>query len=214
MNWLTRLLTNRADTATLDAPLRKAIRDWDALPSPDLARPHFETRYVIVNTEASGLDLDKDRLIAVGAVALDGAILSPHESYYARLDPDPATALVNLLTFVGKGPVVVYNAAFNRTLLERALNESLGVGADWLWLDLYWLLPSLYEDYIDRPSRLADWMKAFNIETFQRHHGLGDAWAIAQLMLAAQSRALLLGVNNARALGDLERTRRQLMRQG
>lgn len=214
MNWLTRLLTNRADTEALDAPLREAIRQWDALPPPDLARPHFETRYVIVNTEASGLDLEKDRLLAVGAVALDGGILSPHESFYARLDPDPTTAIVNLLTFIGKGPVVVYNSAFNRTLLERALGEQVGVGPDWLWLDLYWLLPSLYEDYIDRPSRLADWMKAFNIETFQRHHGLGDAWAIAQLMLAAQSRALLLGVNNARALADVERMRRQLLRQG
>lgn len=214
MNWLTRLLTNRADTEALDAPLREAIRLWNALPPPDLARPHFETRYVIVNTEASGLDLEKDRLLAVGAVALDGGILSPHESFYARLDPDPTTALVNLLTFIGKGPVVVYNSSFNRTLLERALGEQVGVGPDWLWLDLYWLLPSLYEDYIDRPSRLADWMKAFNIETFQRHHGLGDAWAIAQLMQAAQSRALLLGVNNARALADVERTRRQLLRQG
>lgn len=213
MSWLTRLVGSRADTASLDAPLRDAIAQWQALPPPDLGKPHFETRYVVVNTEASGLDLDKDRLLAVGAVAIDGAVLSPHASYYARLDPDPAAALVNLLTFAGKGPVVVYNAAFNRTLLERALNEHLGVSPDWLWLDLYWLLPGLYEEYLDRPSRLADWMKAFDIETFQRHHGLGDGWAIAQLMLAAQSRAPLLGVNNSRSLADLERTRRQLMRQ-
>jgi DNA polymerase-3 subunit epsilon len=56
-------------------------------------------------------------------------------------------------------------------------------------------------------------MKAFGIETFQRHHALGDAWVIAQLMLAAQSRALQAGTSSARSLADLERNRRQLSRQ-
>lgn len=213
MNWLTRLVGHRTNTDALPAPLRESVDRWAALPAPDLGKPHFETRYVVLNTEASGLDLDKDRLLAVGAVAVDGAILTPNASLYATLEPDPRHALVDLLTFAGKSPIVVYNAAFNRTLIERALSDQLGVAPDWLWIDLYWLLPGLYEDYLDRPSRLADWMKAFDIETFQRHHGLGDAWAVAQLMLAAQSRASLLGVHSARSLGDLERMRRQLMRQ-
>jgi len=214
MNWLTRLLSNRADTASLDAPLRDALARWQALPQPDLGKAHFETRYVVINTEATGLNLESDRLLAVGAIAIDGALLSPHDSYYARLEPDPATALTNLLTFSGAGPVVVFNAAFNRSLLERALTEHLGITPEWAWLDLQWLLPTLYDEHIDRPARLADWMKAFSIETFQRHHALGDAWAVAQLMLAAQSRALATGLNTPRSLAELERLRRQLRRHG
>lgn len=214
MNWLTRLLSNRADTAALDAPLRDTLARWQALPQPDLGKAHFETRYVVINTEATGLNLESDRLLAVGAIAIDGALLSPHDSYYARLEPDPATALTNLLTFSGTGPVVVFNAAFNRSLLDRALTEHLGITPEWVWLDLHWLLPALYGEHIDRPARLADWMKAFGIETFQRHHALGDAWAIAQLMLAAQSRALALGLNTPRSLAELERSRRQLRRHG
>lgn len=212
MNWLTRLLSNRADTASLDVPQREALAQWHALPPPDLGKAHFETRYVVINTEATGLNLETDQLLAIGATGIDGTQLSPHDSYYARLEPDPATALINLLTFSGAGPVVVFNAAFNRTLLERALAEHLGVTPDWIWIDLHWLLPGLYDEYIDRPARLADWQKAFGIETFEHRHALNNAWAIAQLMLAAQSRARALGLNTPRSLVDLERSRRQLRR--
>ncbi|MCK9987371.1 MAG: DNA polymerase III subunit epsilon [Azoarcus sp.] len=214
MNWLTRLLGTRTDTTSLDAPLRDAIASWEALAAPELGSAHFETRYVVINTEATGLDLDKDRLLAVAAIAIDREHLSPHDSYYAPLEPDAATALTNLLTFAGKGPVVVFNASFNRSLLERALDEHLGLTPDWTWLDLHWLLPALYDEHIDGPARLADWMKAFGIETFQRHHALGGAWAIAQLMLAAQARARALGLNTPRSLADLEHSRRQLRRHG
>jgi DNA polymerase-3 subunit epsilon len=214
MNWLSRLLTNRADTASLDRALREALAHWQALPKPDAALPHFETRYVVINTEASGLDLDHDRLLAVGAVAIDGGLLSPRESYYAKLEADAATALTNLLTFTAAGPAVVYNAGFNRTLLERALATHLGVEPEWIWLDLFCLMPALYGELIAGPARLADWLIAFGIETFQRRHALGDAWAIAQLMLAAQSRALSLGLNSARSLVELERTDRELRARG
>ncbi len=213
MNWLTRLLSNRSDTSALDAPLRETLAHWQALPRPDLGKAHFETRYVVVNTEATGLDLDKDRLLALGAIAIDGGVISPKESFYARLEPDPATVLTNLLTFAGAGPVVVFNAAFNRTMLERAMEAHLGITPDWTWIDLYWLLPALYHEHIDTPARLADWMRAFDIETFQRHHALGDAWAIAQLTIAALSRGLAQGVTSPRSLVDLERSGRQLRRQ-
>lgn len=213
MNWITRLLSNRTDITALDIALRETLAHWQAAPEPDLGAAHFEARYVIVNTEATGLDLDTARLLAVGAIAVDGGLLSPTASYHAKLEPDPATALVNLLTFCGAGPVVVFNAGFNRTLLERALGEHLGIKPEWTWLDLHWLLPALYGELIDRPARLADWMKAFGIETFQRHHALGDAWVIAQLMLAAQARALALGLKTPRSLAELERSCRQLRQQ-
>ena len=52
-------------------------------------------------------------------------------------------------------------------------------------------------------------MESFGIDTFQRHHALGDAWAIAQLLLAAQAKASARGAHSPQALADIERSYRQ-----
>ena len=113
---------------------------------------------------------------------------------------------------MGKNPLVVFSASFNRNMLERALQEHLALTTELLWLDLYFLLPSLFPEKLERPSRLGDWMTAFGIETFQRHHALGDGWAIAQLFLAAQARALSLGVATPRGLAEHEQAFRHKLK--
>ncbi len=210
MKWLSRLLTPRSDTATLSLALRETLSAWQNTPAPDLGKSHFETRYVVLNTESSGLDVDRDRLLSVAAIALAGGTLVAEDSFHAQLDPDPETALVNLLTFAGNGPVVVYGAGLNRVMLERALDVHLGIQTEWLWLDLHCLLPAVFPEKISRPTRLSEWMRSFDIETFQRHHALGDAYAIAQLMLALEGRATRRGMISPKALAELERTHRRL----
>ncbi len=204
MSWLGRLLSTRADAASLDTALRETLAHWQSLPPADLARTHHETRYVVLNTEATGLNIDKDRPLAVGAIAIDSGVLAARESLYVRLQPDAPTALADVLAFAGRAPIVVYSASLNRTLIERALAEQLGIAPDWTWIDLYWLLPRLFPERIGRPARLADWMQSFGIETFQRHHAFGDAYAIAQLLLALQARALRRGFATPQSLAELE----------
>lgn len=212
MNWLSRLKAARGDAQALSPQAEQTLRTWHALPDALLERPHFETRYVVVNTEATGLDLDRDRLLAVGAVGVDGGLIHPADAYYATLAPAPGETLAGLLGRVGKSPLVVFNASFNRKMLERALQEHLAFSPSFVWLDLYFLLPSLFPEKRDRPARLADWMAAFGIETFQRHHALGDAWTIAQLFLAVQARALSLAVGTPAALADHQHAYRQKLK--
>lgn len=212
MNWLSRIISSRGEAQDLAADTADTLRHWQALPAPDLGRAHFETRYAVVNTEATGLDLDKDRLLAVGGLAVDNGLILPQDAYYAPLAATPAAALAGLLGFIGAGPVVVFNAPFNRTMLERAFDRHLGLVPDFHWIDLYFVLPALFPERLEKPSRLADWMAVFGIETFQRHHALGDAWAIAQLFLAAQAKSVAQGSTSARALGELERAYRQYRR--
>jgi DNA polymerase-3 subunit epsilon len=210
-NWLSRLLTSRSDTTGLDIALRETLSAWQSTPPADDTKSHFETRYVVLNTESSGLDAERDRLLSVGAIALASGTIVAEDSYYAEMVSDAATVLVNLLTFAASGPVVVYSAGLNKAMLERALDEHLGITPDWIWLDLYWLLPALFPERIARPTRLVEWMHSFGIETFQRHHALGDAYAIAQLMLAAEGRATRRGLSNPKSLAELERRQRRLL---
>ncbi len=208
MNWLGRFV-NRESPVPEEAG---ALRDWLALPVADPTRAHFETRYCVVNTESTGLDLERDQLLSVAAVAVDGGLLDPAQSCYARLEPDPDAALREWLVFVGKGPLVVFNAGFNRGMLERALSARLGIETGLPWIDLYFVLPALFPERISAPVRLGDWLNIFGIETLPQHRALGDAWAIGQLFLAVQARGLQNGAGCARALIDIERNRRQLWR--
>ena len=210
--WLSRLVSRRGERGDLDSRVVATLATWKSLPAGRLDLPAFDARYVVVNTEASGLDLERDRLIAVGALAIDSGVISPQQAWYATLQPAPEAALADLLEFIGNSPVVVFNAPFNRGMLLRAFDATLGFEPELYWLDLYYLLPALFPELRRDPVRLADWMESFGIETFQRHHGLGDGWAIAQLFLAAQARAIGRGAATARGLGDIEHAYREFRR--
>lgn len=212
MTWLSRLLPGARDAVELAPDIRAMLDTWRARPDVPLDTPHVDTRYVVVNTEATGLDPAKDRLLAVAAIAVEGGLIDPHQAYHHSLDPDPAAALAGLLAFVGKSPVVVFNAGFNKRVLLNAFERVLDIAPELHWLDLYWLMPGLYAERSQGLVKLADWMAALRVETFQRHHALGDAYAIAQLFLAAQSRARTLGYRHPQALIELEHTRQQLLR--
>jgi DNA polymerase III subunit epsilon len=209
MNWLSRLLAGRANPE-LDISLRVRLEHYAGRPERDLALSHFETRYVVVNTEASGLDVDKDPLLAVAAIAVEGGAIHPARALYAPLGEQPGEALAGLLEFIDRCPVVLFNSAFNQTHLERAFDQYLGLSLDLTWIDLHWLLPVFFPEFHSAPARLAEWMTDFAIETFQRHHALGDGYAIAQLLLATLGRSLAQGLTNPRALIETERSRRWL----
>lgn len=211
MNWLTNLFSGDHPAANLSDTLRERLEQWRKLDEVSLDGTHRETRYCVVNTEATGMDLSKDRLLAVAGIGISGSLIAHNDAIELSLD-SPAEALVSMLEFIGKSPVIVFNADFNRSALMTAFETHLGFEPDLEWIDAYWLLPSLFNDKRDRPVRLADWMKSMGIETFQRHRALGDAFAIARLFLAAQSRATQRGLRTARSLDDLATSRKRLQR--
>jgi DNA polymerase-3 subunit epsilon len=213
VNWLTRLIPGRSSPA-LDFALRARLEHYAGRPAPDLGKSHFETRYVVVNTEAAGLDLDKDLLLAVAAIAIQGGAIAPARALYAPLRDQPREALAGLLEFIDRAPVVVFNAAFNHTHLARAFDQHLGLDLDLTWIDLYWLLPVFFPELHGGAARLSAWMAAFGIETFQRHHALGDGYAIAQLLLATLGRSPAQGITTPRGLVETERSHRWLRQAG
>lgn len=212
MKWLSGILDGRAQPQVLDPALREILAHWHTLSAPDLSRTHGETRYAVLNTHAAGLDPAHHELLSVGAVAIESGRIDTDSAYHGFLGSAPQRVLAELLTFSRSGPVVVFNASINRVLLERAFAQHLGVTPNWVWLDLYRLLPALFGECHGENTRLSTWMGTLGADTFQRFHALGDAYAVARLMLAVESRALRRGLATPRQLADLERSWRNLER--
>jgi DNA polymerase III subunit epsilon len=212
MTWLSRLIPGTHPPVQLTPEVRARLDVWRKLPATALDRQHVETRYVVVNTEASGLDLSKDRLLSVAAIAIENGLINPKLAFYQSLEPDPADALTGLLEFIGNSPIVVFNAGFNKRVLLNAMERVLDMAPELHSLDLFWLLPALFAERSQGASKLTEWMNALRIETFQRHHALGDGYAIAQLFLATQARGRILGHPTPQALIELEHARERLKR--
>lgn len=213
---------------------RAALAAWQALPEAAHDLPHGRQRYVVVDVETSGLDMKRDRLIAIGAVAVQGGTIDFADAFQVVLQQseasstenilihgigageqrdgvESAAALLAFLDFVGKSPLVAYHAFFDEAMLAKAMRAHLGQVPGFFWLDLAWVLPELFPDF-RRDGRVAldDWLTYFGIENIQRHNAVSDAYATACLLQIAGARGTARGSDSAAAFARIEKARRWL----
>ena len=171
-----------------------------------------EQRWVVLDLETTGLNLNKDRVLSIGAVVIeDGAIdfsqqfertlqcselkLGPSVLIHG-LGPsaiaagsDPAQALLDFMEFVGDSPVLAFHAPFDQHMLGRALKDHLGYKLQHLFLDVADIAPLLCPQASIREAGLDEWIDWFKLEVFERHNASADALATAELALILFSRA-------------------------
>lgn len=204
---------------------------WQRLPEADLAQSHAQARYVVVDTETTGLDMRRDRVIAIGAAAVRSGRLQLGDCFATVLRQDTASARANilihgiggqtqlggvepragmlaLLSYMGKDPLVAFRAEFDRTMLERALRSILGVPIRRKWIDLAFLLPALFGQ-TDCQS-LDDWLLHFGLAGGGRHDALADALATAQLLQIALVAARRQSMTNAAQLLAMQKAQQWL----
>lgn len=180
----------------------------------------LEARWVVVDCETSGLDVARDRLLSIGAVALQDGRIGIADAFSRVLrqsapsaadnilvhgiggdaqiaGEDPARVLREFVAFAGEGPLVAYHAPFDRAMLERAMRAH---GMRWKrrWLDIADLLRVLYAAQAKKCRGLDDWLQAFGVANDARHDALGDAFATAQLMQIALREARRHGFASVR----------------
>ena len=168
------------------------------------------TRWVVLDCETTGLDTERDTLLAIGAVAVTGARIVPADSFVQVLRPpqasgrdnilvhrigrqaqqdgaDPAQACDAFLEYAGDAVLVAFHAAFDRAFLERAVRGSLGRRLSARWLDLAALAPALHPGV--RARALDEWLAHFGITmpAGRRHEASADAFATAMLFLRLMS---------------------------
>ncbi|MHC8357063.1 3'-5' exonuclease [Pseudomonas sp. LB3P81] len=178
-----------------------------------------EQRWVVLDLETTGLNLNKDRVLSIGAVVIeDGAIdfsqqfertlqcselkLGPSVLIHG-LGPsaiaagsDPAQALVEFMEFVGDSPVLAFHAPFDQHMLGRALKDHLGYKLQHPFLDVADIAPLLCPQARIREAGLDEWIDWFKLEVFERHNASADALATAELALILFSRARLQQIHS------------------
>ena len=192
------------------------------------------TRWVVLDTETTGLDPDADALLAIGGVAVDDAGIRADDSFEVvvrhtgRIDASnvvvhglgresidagvaPAIALDALLRWTDGAPCIAFHAEFDRRVLARAASLAGMAGLAGPWLDLAPLAALLYPDVPHKGSgALDDWLGALQIVCASRHNAASDALASAELLLALRATAAAHGARRFDELVTLTRSGRWL----
>ena len=169
-------------------------------------------RWVVIDCETTGLDPARDRLLSIGAVAVQAGRIELADSFHAVLRQETPSAAENMLIhgigadaqragrpapevmwafarYLGDGLPVAFHASFDAAVVRRAMPDAAAPAVRESWLDLARLAPALFPDRARSHRSLDDWLQAFGIAAYARHDALGDAYATAQLLLVVLAEA-------------------------
>jgi DNA polymerase III subunit epsilon len=166
-------------------------------------------RWVVLDVESSGLDAQRDRLLAIAAVALqhDGQQLHIQlgDSFEVVLRHDAAPvdkpnillhgigvgaqrdgvaaadALAAFERWVAAAPLIGWHVAFDEVLIQRAMKAALGHRLHNPWIDLAEVAPVLRPQVVGRS--LDEWLLALDVRCAVRHQAAADTLATAELLL-------------------------------
>jgi DNA polymerase-3 subunit epsilon len=191
-------------------------------------------RWVVVDTETSGLDPSRDRLLAIGGVAVDDDGILLGDSFEVIVMGGPSGDAANIVVhgighgaqamgtpardaltafraWAGDAPRVGFHTDFDGAVL-RVADTGAGLAVDERpWLDLAQLAGALApRARHSGDGSLDDWLRVFDIECSIRHNAASDALATAELLLRLRAIARAQGATSFHALVDAAREQRWL----
>jgi DNA polymerase III subunit epsilon len=220
MSWLARLFRPHVE---LPAGYADRVETWKNLPAISEKLTLDQARFVVVDVETSGLDVRQDRLLSIGAVAVEARRLRAGENYESILRREqasrrenilihgigpqaqaagkpPEESLMKFLEFIGKAPLVAFHAGFDQAMLDRDLRETLGVRLPNAWIDLAHLAPALLPEARLPRAGLDDWLSYSGLRAHARHRAVDDAMATGELFLILLKRAQAGGLDTVGSL--------------
>ena len=211
-----------------------SLREWFGGARGERAAAAPTGRWIVVDTETSGLDPERDRLLAIGGVAVDDDGITLDDSFEIVLKGDPSGDAANIVVHgIGHGaqaagvpvrgaleafrewaaeaPRVGFHTDFDRAVLRIAFAGAGLPADDRPWLDLAPLAGALVpEAYRYGGRSLDDWLAAFGIECTIRHNAASDALATAELLLRLRAIAAKQGTRGFAALVKVARAQKWL----
>lgn len=220
MSWLARLFRPHVE---LPPGFANRVAAWKSLPGVSENVPLRQARFVVVDVETSGLDTRRDRLLSIGACAVEALRVRTGENYQSILRCEetnqrenilihgigpqaqaagqpPEESLMGFLEFIGKQPLVVFHAGLDQAMLDRDLRATLGMRLPNAWIDLALLAPVLVPEGQLPRAGLDEWLAYFGLRVHVRHRAMDDALATGELFLILLKRALARGLNTVGSL--------------
>ena len=178
-----------------------------------------QQRWVVLDLETTGLNPNRDQLLAIGAVVIEDGAIDLSQQFECTLHRpghkpgpsvllhglgpgaiaagrDPVEGLLDFMDFVGESPVLAFHAPFDQRMLTRALKDSLGYKLQHNFIDAAELAPLLNPQTVLREASLDDWIAHFGLQVDERHNASADAYVTAQLALILLSQARRLGLDS------------------
>jgi DNA polymerase-3 subunit epsilon len=166
-------------------------------------------RWVALDVETSGLDVRRDRLLAIAAIGLqvdwprqrlevrlgdsfevvlrqeeassrDNILLHGIGVKSQRNGIEPVAALEAFEAYVGQAPLLAFHSAFDEALIGRHLKQHLGRRLPNPWVDIEHLCAATHPQV--RARSLDEWMAHFGIICPQRHQAAADTLAECELL--------------------------------
>src|SRR5690554_4894217 len=223
MNSLATWFTRRHTASLTETQLRRR----DALKEPLRLgdQPLSEQRFVVVDVETTGLNLNRDQVLSIGAVVIDKGGIPLGQQFertlmrdYEKPGPsvlihgiapseiaagdDPQEVLLDFMEFVGDSPLLAFHARFDQQMLTRAFKDSLGYKFRHPFLDLAEMAPMLCPQLGKAQTGLDEWLTLFDLQVQQRHNACADALASAELALVLFNCAERQQMETVGALAD------------
>jgi DNA polymerase-3 subunit epsilon len=179
--------------ANVPDDVRASLEGWRASSAPSLDDFHFHIRYLVVDIVSTGLDPDKDQLLGIAATSIWQGAIQPDDSFYVDFttqdgeDSAVDRQLMAFLLFAAKAPLVTYHVPYVGGFLQRAYKERLGLDFQPQWVDMAWLMPSMFEDKGHNVMPLDHWLEVFGLGV-----GEGRRDAMANTLLLARIFQMLL----------------------
>jgi DNA polymerase-3 subunit epsilon len=189
-------------------------------------------RYVVLDTELTSVNNRSNRLLSVGAIAMEGAQIRIGEQFYREVNPGvplaeasvlihklrpndvaaaepPEQVLADLQQFIAGSVLVGHFVKLDLKILRKELADTEqhlnNPGIDTARVQEWILRRQLYSE--DLPHRLENLdlqslAKAYSVEYHEAHHALSDAFVTAAIW---QKMMHVVQAKGVRKLGDLLR---------
>lgn len=201
-----KLLFRDQPATQLADDVRTGLEQWRDSATPGFDEVHFHSRYVVVDIATRGRQAGSDELQSISATVVRRGAIRPAESCFVdftgELDADTVNRqLLAFLLFLGKAPLATYHVAYVEPFLQRVMRERLGVDFQSQWIDLAWLLPSMFDEKSHTPLPLDRWLEIFALEAGDgRRDPMENALLIARLLQMLLVRATGKEVDTAAKL--------------